>query len=51
MPMVFAWMPALAIYFKDPDGHELEFLAILEGESQAELGIVSYADWLKLTAQ
>lgn len=50
-PMVFAWMPALAIYFKDPDGHDLEFIAILEGESRPELGIVSYEDWLELTTQ
>ena len=27
-PMVFAWMPALAIYFNDTDGHILEFIAI-----------------------
>ncbi len=25
-PMVFGWMPALAIYFRDPDGHSLEFI-------------------------
>ena len=50
-PMVFAWMPAIAIYFKDPDGHDLEFIAILEGESRPELGIVSYEDWLELTTQ
>ncbi len=24
-PMVFAWMPAIAIYFLDPDGHYLEW--------------------------
>lgn len=46
-PMVFAWMPAVAIYFKDPDGHDLEFIAILEGESRPELGVVSYEDWLE----
>ena len=28
-PMVFSWMPAIAIYFNDPDGHQLEFIAIL----------------------
>jgi lactoylglutathione lyase len=50
-PMVFAWMPAIAIYFKDPDGHDLEFIAILGGESRPELGVVSYEDWLKLTTQ
>jgi lactoylglutathione lyase len=46
-PMVFAWMPALAIYFKDPDGHELEFIAIVEGKSRPELGVISYGEWIK----
>ena len=45
-PMVFAWMPAIAIYFNDPDGHYLEFISILEGEAQPELGVISYEDWL-----
>lgn len=45
-PMVFAWMPALAIYFKDPDGHELEFISILEGKAKPELGVISYEAWL-----
>ena len=47
-PMVFAWMPALAIYFNDPDGHALEFIAILEGEAKPELGVISYEDWLSV---
>ncbi len=47
-PMVFAWMPAVAIYFNDPDGHALEFIAILDGEVRPELGVVTYPDWLKL---
>ncbi|WP_133640432.1 VOC family protein [Sphingobacterium paludis] len=46
-PMVFCWMPALAIYFNDPDGNQLEFLAMLDGESQPHLGVLSYADWVK----
>ncbi|MFD2285342.1 VOC family protein [Pedobacter petrophilus] len=45
-PMVFTWMPALAIYFDDPDGNALEFIAILEGEAKPELGVISYEDWL-----
>ena len=45
-PMVFAWMPALAIYFNDPDGHQLEFIAILDGKGKPELGVVSYDNWL-----
>lgn len=45
-PMVFAWMPALAIYFNDPDGHVLEFIAILQGAARPELGVISYEHWL-----
>jgi len=47
-PMVFCWMPAIAIYFNDPDGNQLEFIAILEGKARPELGVISYAEWLKL---
>ena len=50
-PMVFAWMPAIAIYFDDPDGHTLEFIAILEGSSRPELGVVSYEEWAKLNVE
>ncbi len=46
-PMVFAWMPAISIYFDDPDGHSLEFIAILEGKAKPELGVISYAAWMK----
>ncbi|MDM8173084.1 MULTISPECIES: VOC family protein [Olivibacter] len=45
-PMVFAWMPALAIYFNDPDGNQLEFISILDGDGKPELGVISYKDWL-----
>jgi len=47
-PMVFAWMPAISIYFDDPDGHSLEFIGLLDGESRPELGIVSYEEWLRI---
>lgn len=49
-PMVFAWMPAIAIYFNDPDGHYLEFISILEGEAWPELGVISYDEWLDANA-
>lgn len=45
-PMFFAWMPALAVYFNDPDGNQLEFISMLEGEGRPELGVLSYEDWL-----
>lgn len=46
-PMVFAWMPAVAIYFDDPDGHILEFIAILNGEGKPEPGVISYEEWME----
>lgn len=46
-PMVFAWMPALAIYFNDPDGNQLEFISILEGDGKPELGVLSYEEWVE----
>jgi lactoylglutathione lyase len=42
-PSVIGWMPAAAIYFRDPDGHMLEYLAMLEGPPQPELGIVPWS--------
>jgi catechol 2,3-dioxygenase-like lactoylglutathione lyase family enzyme len=47
-PMVFAWMPAIAIYFDDPDGHELELIAMLPGKPRPEAGVVSWDAWQKL---
>ena len=46
-PMVFGWMPALAIYFDDPDGHSLEFIAMLPDRPRPEVGVVSWEDWQK----
>jgi lactoylglutathione lyase len=43
-PSVIGWMPAAAIYFRDPDGHMLEYLAMLEGPPKPELGIVSWRE-------
>ena len=47
-PMVFGWMPALAIYFDDPDGHALEFIAMLPDRPRPEVGVVSWDDWQRL---
>lgn len=44
-PMVFAWMPAISIYFTDPDGHSLEFIGLLDGKPRPENGVISYDDW------
>ncbi|GAB3643035.1 hypothetical protein GCM10027423_36720 [Spirosoma arcticum] len=47
--MVFGWMPAVSIYFRDPDNHELEFIAMLPGPPRPDIGVVSYADWNELS--
>src|SRR3954452_16085930 len=44
-PSVIGWMPAAAVYFRDPDGHLLEYLAMLEGEPEPERGIVAWSEW------
>jgi lactoylglutathione lyase len=42
-PSVIGWMPAAAVYFRDPDGHMLEYLAMLEEPARPELGIVAWS--------
>lgn len=44
-PMVFAWMPAISIYFRDPDGHSLELISMLPGAPRLDLGVLSYEEW------
>jgi lactoylglutathione lyase len=44
-PDVLAWMPAAAVYFEDPDGHLLEYLAMLEEEPRPDAGIVPWSKW------
>ncbi|MFN8059281.1 MAG: VOC family protein [Vicinamibacterales bacterium] len=50
-PTVFGWMPAVSIYFDDPDGHLLEVLAMLPDPPAPELGVVSLADWRTFTTR
>jgi lactoylglutathione lyase len=45
---VLAWMPAVAVYFHDPDGNLLEFIAMLPGEARAELGVVRWSEWTRV---
>src|SRR5262245_2376278 len=47
-PVVIGWMPALSLYFNDPDGHLLEYLAMLPQEPRPAAGVVPYSDWLAM---
>jgi len=49
-PEVLAWMPALSLYFRDPDGNLLEFLAMLAEPARPELGVVPWSAWRNSTA-
>ena len=44
-PIVFAWMPAASVFFRDPDGHLLEYIAMLPHEPRPEQGIVPWRMW------
>lgn len=46
-PVVLAWMPAASLYFRDPDGHSLEFLAMLPDSPEPHLGVVRWSQWCK----
>jgi len=44
-PSVIGWMPAAAVYFRDPDGHLLEYLAMLDEQPRPDRGIVPWSEW------
>jgi lactoylglutathione lyase len=44
-PVVLAWMPAASVFFRDPDGHLLEYIAMLPHEPRPEYGIVPWRMW------
>jgi lactoylglutathione lyase len=46
VPVVFSWMPAASVFFDDPDGNFLEYIAMLDEEPQPELGLLlSWSEW------
>jgi lactoylglutathione lyase len=45
-PSVIGWMPAAAVYFRDPDGHLLEYLAMLDEQPRPDRGVVAWSEWV-----
>ncbi len=45
-PSVIGWIPAAAVYFRDPDGHLLEYLAMLDNKERRPELIVSWSEWI-----
>lgn len=44
-PSAIGWMPAVAVYLRDPDGHLLEYLAMLDEPPRPQAGIVPWSQW------
>jgi lactoylglutathione lyase len=49
-PVVLAWMPAASIFFRDPDGHLLEYIAMLADAPRPDGGILTWREWNELTS-
>ena len=45
-PIVIGWMPALALYCRDPDGHSVEFIAKLPDPPDPNFGQAPHSAWL-----
>jgi lactoylglutathione lyase len=46
-PVVLPWMPAASLYFHDPDGNLLEFLAMLPDVPRPDLGVIGWTEWTR----
>lgn len=47
-PIVHPWMPAASVYFYDPDGHSLEYISVLHGDSRPDLNPMHLSEWEKI---
>jgi lactoylglutathione lyase len=45
LPVVLAWMPAAAVYSRDPAGHLLEYIAMLPHDPRPDGGVVPWRMW------
>ena len=46
-PTVIPFIPSASVYFRDPDGHLLEYLALLDEEPRPNLEIVPWSEWIQ----
>ena len=44
-PSAIGWVPNVAIFFADPDGHSVEYLALLDEPADPDIGVVPYSTW------
>jgi lactoylglutathione lyase len=48
-PVVISWMPAASVYFDDPDGHSLEYIAMLDAKPRPDWGWLALSEWQRRT--
>jgi lactoylglutathione lyase len=41
-------VPAASLYFRDPDGHLLEYVAMLDDAPRPGVGVVPYSAWIRI---
>lgn len=46
-PTVIPFIPSASVYFRDPDGHILEYLALLDENPRPNLEIVPWSEWIR----
>jgi len=44
-PVVIPWIPAASVYFDDPDGHSLEYIAMLPERPRPDLDWMALSQW------
>lgn len=44
-PSVIGWMPAVSVFFRDPDGHSVEFISMLPGPPRPDRGVLPWPQW------
>jgi lactoylglutathione lyase len=49
--IVLGWMPAASIYFRDPDGNLLEYIAMLAERARPEVGVAAWSEWTRGTVR
>ncbi len=49
-PEVLPWIPAASVYFRDPDGHSLEFIAMLPEPPRPSVDRVMLSKWRDMHA-
>lgn len=49
-PIVHGWMPAAAVFFRDPDGHLLELIAELSDVPRPDVVYRPLSEWRALTS-